>query len=375
MFKKLVCFTAVVLVFGLMSTASYGQLLGVYEFDGDFDGASWDEATNWEETVDPFGVPTSGDPATPPSAVTSVDIPLAGVVVDGTMAGQTALDTKIGTAGGTGSVALNGTGALTIKDLFVGKDETLVAPNGGAFAMTGGTLTSTDDIEVGNGQVNGGSPNAFSSVGTMTMSAGLVDVNDDFFIRLGSSLTMTGGFIDIGDRLVTDDDATLDLDGGDILADDDFFFYGASQITVDSGSMIVFDKLRFDNVLTTGKMTINGGFVRSQEFGFCATDCNIDYTMNGTVEINGDGFYQSEAPGVGSPKSQLSLFFAKQLIADGTFITSDTRVLVPISVIVPEFDGRTDVQFTQIFLVPEPASMLLLGLGGLGLMLRRKRAC
>ena len=187
---------------------------------------------------------------------------------------------------------------------------------------------------------------------------------------------MTGGTLFVGDRLVTYANASLLVDGGDITADDDFFFFGSSQITVDSGSMIVFDKLRFDDVLTTGKLTINSGFVRSQEFGFL--DSLDSYIMNGTVEINGDGFYQSEAPGPNSPFSQLSVAAAKALIADGTFITSEALMkLDAFSVVVPEFDGRTNVGFTQISLVSsvsEPASVLLLGLGGFGLLLRRHRA-
>ena len=43
------------------------------------------------------------------------------------------------------------------------------------------------------------------------------------------------------------------------------------------------------------------------------------------------------------------------------------------TVVVPEFFGATDVVFTQISLVPEPASLLLLGLGALCLVMRRTR--
>ena len=209
-------------------------------------------------------------------------------------------------------------------------------------------MIAGDDITVGAG-----------SVGTMTMSNGAASTGDDFFVNIDSSLTMTGGTLFVGDQLVLEDNASLLVDGGDITADDDFFFFGASQITVDSGSMIVFDKLRFDDVLTTGKLTINNGLVRSQEFGF--VDDVDNYIMNGVVEINGNGIYQSEAPsGSFSPVSQLSVAAAQALIDEGIhFITSEVAPLKlgAFSVVVPEFDfiamprSNLDVRTTN-FLVP-----------------------
>jgi hypothetical protein len=363
MLKKIASFTAIVFVFSLMTTTSYGQLMGLYEFDGGGDGTSWDDANNWEQVLDPFGAPISGDPATPPDAVTSADIPMLGVVlVDNTQPGQTARNVNIGTSDGAGSLTISG-GDLTGLDINVGDDD--VGFNLGLLTLTNGDLVAGDDITVGAG-----------SVGVMVMSDGTADVGDDFFVNANSSFTMTGGSLTIGDRLVTEDNAGLLVNGGDIVADDDFFFFGTSQITVNSGSMIVKDKLRFDDVLTAGKLTINSGLVRSQEFGFVNGD--DEYVMNGTLEINGDGVYQSEAPGDDSPVSQLSEAAAWDLIADGTITTSESGSLhLGVStVIVPDFFGNTNVQFTQIsIVVPEPTSLLLLSFGSLALLLRRKRTC
>jgi hypothetical protein len=364
MFKKITSFTAVALALGFLTSVSYGQLLGLYEFDGGGDGTSWDDANNWEQFTDAEGDPLCGNPATPPDAVTSADIPLAGVVIDNTMPGQTALDVNIGTAAGAGALSMSGGDLLGGRDLFVGRDA--VNSNAGIMGLSGGTLDFGDDITVGAG-----------SVGTMTMSNGAASTGDDFFVNVDSSFTMTGGTLFVGDKLVTEDNGIVNVDGGDVVADDDFYFFGASQITVDSGSMIVQDKLRFDEVLTTGKLTINNGLVRSQEFGYCSTaDCSTSYVMNGTLEINGSGIYQSQQPtSPTSPVSQLTVAHAKELIADGTIITSEVAPLQlgVTTVIVPDFFGNTNLQFTQISIVPEPTSMLLLSLGSLGLLLRRKR--
>ena len=105
---KFACFASVVLVLSLMANIGHGQTLGVYAFDGGGDGASWDDAANWEQVTDPNGNPISGNPATPPDAVTSADIPLLGVSIDSTQPGQTALDVRIGAAAGAGSLTISG---------------------------------------------------------------------------------------------------------------------------------------------------------------------------------------------------------------------------------------------------------------------------
>jgi|GEM_PF-4632024 len=362
MFKKIAILTAVVLMSSLMTTVSHAQLQGLYEFDGGGDGTSWDDAANWEQVLDPSGNPISGNPATPPSGVTSADIPMLGVVlIDSSQPGQTALNTNIGTAAGAGSLTISGGDLLAGKDVNVGRDANGI--NIGLLAVNSGTLDAGDDITLGNG-----------SVGIMVMSGGAASTGDDFFVNANSSLTMNGGTLNVGDRLITDANGGIVVNGGDIVADDDFYFFGSSQIAVNSGSMIVKDKMRLDD--PNAKVTVNGGLLRSQEFGFCSTsDCSTSYVLNGTLEINGSGIYQSQAPvDASSPVSQLSVAMAQALIADGTITTSEAAPLHlgVQSVIVPDFFGNTDLTFTQISIVPEPGSLLLLGLGGLGLLLRRK---
>ena len=335
--KILASLAAVSLLLGLSATVSYAQM-GVYEFDGGGDGTSWDEAANWDVALNPDGTPAAGgDPAAPPDPLTAARIPVLGVVIDGTMPGQTALDVNVGTANGPGSLI-----------------------------VSGGDLTSGDDVELG--QAGGG------NAGTMMMSDGTVTTDDDLTINTNSSFHMTGGTFNVGDRLNMFDNATLTLDGGEIIADDDFFFFGSSQVTVNGGLMEVADKLRFDDTLTTGKVTINSGIVRTQEYGF-VTDLG-EYVMNGNTEINGDGVLQVEIGGGGAPESQLTIASALALIAEGVHLTTAESAPLHLGaslVVVPDFFGRTDVTFVQIAVVPEPGCLMLLGFAGLGFLSWRKR--
>lgn len=360
--KKFVGLAALAMLLGLMPTVSYGQLDGLYEFDAGGDGTSWDDAANWAEITDPNGNPLGGgDPATPPAPVTSADVPLLGLlIVDGTQAGQTALDVSIGTVNGGGSLTLTG-GDLTTRDIFVGRDAGGI--NIGLLAMSGGDLVVGDDLTLGAG-----------SVGIMTMSGGTASTNDDFNINANSSLTMTGGELNVGDRINTSDNAGLIVDGGSIVADDDFFFFDNSQVTLNSGLLETKDKLRFDSDESfSGKLTINGGIARSNEFGIEIDGLLSDF--RGEVEINGDGVFQVElGDGVNNPISQLTLATANALIAEGVHLTtSESDPLAAKLVVVPEFFGRTNVTFVEIAVIPEPASLMLLGLGSIAIVLGRRK--
>ncbi len=326
-----------------MSSAAHAQLDGVYEFDAGGDGSSWNDSANWEQVTNPFGIPISGNPAAPPDTVTSAELPLLGVVIDAGMPGQTALDVFIGTLGGAGSLNMSG-GDLTVRDFLIG------GGSAGSFLQTGGALIAGDDIVVGE-----------SSLGTMSITGdAMASTSDDVIVNANSSLTVSGGILNVGDRLITNDNATVTVDGGTIISSDDFQFLGDSQVTVTSGLMQVRDKLQFDDasLMSMGKLTINGGVVRSEEFG-------LDGGARGLIEINGDGVYEVA-------QSELSLAEAMMLIADGTHLTTSEAGLGARSVAVPDFFGETDMTFTQIYVIPAPGAGLLLSLGALAVGRRRR---
>ncbi|MEX2309187.1 MAG: PEP-CTERM sorting domain-containing protein [Pirellulales bacterium] len=357
MCRTVIRLASVVIAIGLSTTAGYGQLLGVYEFDGGGDGSSWDDAANWEQVLDPFGNPISGNPATPPGPTTSAELPLPGVVIDNTMPGQTALDARIGTTAGVGSLNMSG-GGLTVRDFNIGADS--AGANAGSFTLSDGTLTAGDDISVGAG-----------SVGTMTMSGGTASVNDDFNINANSTLTLTGGTIEIGDRLVMRTNGHLLIEGGEIIAEDDFFILDNATVTMEGGLMSTVDKLNMGNATPMGpaRLVINDGIMRSNEW---TDDSELEFNdptrFMSVIEINGSGKLQVEQATF--PRSE-----ANFLIAEGVHLTTtEPGGLGVQTVIVPEFFGRTDVVFTQVSVIPEPASLVLLGLGALCLVVRRTRA-
>jgi hypothetical protein len=306
--------------------------------------------------LDPFGTPISGNPAAPPSPTTSAHIPLAGVVIDNTMPGQTALDVLIGTPDGAGSMNMSG-GDMTVRDFNVGADGP--GTNAGSFDISGGMLTANDDITVGAG-----------SPGTFNMSGGAVDVNDDFFIATDGTMTMSGGTITTGDRPTLTGNGSLVISGGEILAEDDFFFFDNSTVTMEGGLMATIDKIsNGSSTPNAARLFINDGIMRGNEW----TDdpeLSVDDPTRfmSVIEINGNGKLQIEQ--VNFPVSE-----ARGLIMEGVHLTTTEPggQLRIQTVIVPEFFGDTDVVFTQISLVPEPASLLLLAISGIAAAFCRRR--
>ncbi len=198
-------------------------------FDGGADGTSWNQANNWNLTVNADGTPAiPGDPPTPPTNEFNANI--GGnftVLLDGTMVGQTAFRTRTG----------------------------VTTP--GKFNVTGGSLIVTDDIVVGQ-----------SAKGTMTMSGGEVTTGDDFFVDdagdFGSVFTLSGGELHVGDKMQMGNHGQFIMTGGHLVADDDFYWLGNSTATIDSGLLEQFDKVNMGDATPMGpaRLVINGGVLR-----------------------------------------------------------------------------------------------------------------
>ncbi len=346
--------TAAIVLCGLMTTASYGQLDGLYEFDGDVDN-TWENAANWEQVSDPNGNPISGDPATPPDGVTSADIGVLGVTSTG--GANTALDVSVGTASGAGSLTSSGTLAVG-RDIYVGGDASLTG-NLGTMTVTSGSVTAGDDINVG--MTDDVSP-VRSSPGVLNVNGGTIESGDDVKLFNGATLNVNGGTIISGDNFEARSNTpggvvTITVDSGTLESRDDFRWNNenvVTTVTVNGGLLVTLDKLLLDD--DDGSMiTINGGTVRAEE-----------YAEQGPIEINGDGLLQFESNKL-SPGEAIALF--------GTTLTTTEagKVLGVQLVTIPDFFGETNLEFTQISVVPEPASALLISLGALGFAVRRRR--
>ncbi len=329
-----VCLSIVVVILTLSVQTSISYAVGEYTFDGGGDGTSWDDPANWGITILPDDSPGDGsNPVAPPNPITAARIPLAGVVIDNTMPGQTAFDVHVGTALGNGSLTISG-----------------------------GGLDSGDDIELG---VGGG-------IGSMIMTGGSASTGDDFNIGANSSLYMSAGTVHIGDRLQMSSNGSLVMDGGEIIADDDFYILDTSTVTINGGLMSTIDKLNMGGATPAGpaRLTINGGIMRSNEWTDNPDLEGDDPTrLMSFIQINSAGKLQIE-------QAFFSLVEAQSLILSGRISTLESSPLqLGVStVIVPEYFGRADVLFTQVAVVPEPATVLLLSFGGLIGLLWRKRS-
>lgn len=364
MYKKFGCRASIVfiLVFSLLAAVSYaGGPPVTYTWDGDVDN-DWANADNWDD---------GGNPATPPDLTIDAEIDVAGAgfpVVSA--AGAEAEDILIGSAAGSGELTMTGGDLTTSGELLVGNDVS-GGTNGGTFTMAGGTLVVADDIDLGNGIVNPSS-NSLLSPGVLNMSDGTVTATR-LFANLNSSMTMTGGTFETIAKMWLLENSTLVLDGGNIIVGDDVNISHNVAVTVNGGSFIVRDKINFEpdpnQVLGFNPtLTINSGFVRAEDYDLVADIASL----NGVTEINGSGLLQIRD--VDGTFANWDVATALAIIAEGEHLISSTGTLSARSIIVPDFFGVSNLTFTEVFVIPEPASMLLLGLGGLGLLLRRKRA-
>jgi hypothetical protein len=171
----------------------------------------------------------------------------------------------------------------------------------------------------------------------------------------------------MGDRITMGNQGNFVMNGGNIIADDDFFFLGNSTQTINGGLLEQFDKLNNGNATPSGpaRLKINGGIIRTNEWTD-NPDLNFDDPARfmSVIEINSTGILQVE-------QATMPLTEAQGLIANGRFSTTGPQPLVATTVVVPEFFGRSNVLFTQISVVPEPATWLLASVVGAAVLARR----
>lgn len=213
-----------------------------------------------------------------------------------------------------------------------GFEDTVIALDDSQITITGGTIRQ-DVVAEGNSDVrfsNGTIEDDFllAEFATATFSGG--NVEDDFELFVAALLTMTGGTI--GEDLeVIGPDAVANVSGGDI----------GQGIGVFEGGTV--------NV-TGGDLGTDGG----GEFKFAD---------NGTIRLFGSDFLLD-----GNPLA-LGTYDANLLEGDllsGTLLNGGGFTDMEIVI-----EGKAKKKTHTIELIPEPASLALLALGGLALLTRR----
>jgi len=253
-----------------------------------------------------------------------------------------------------------------------------------SFDMQGGTIAVGPDVGEGKdksmtiGDDVGG-------VGTMTMSDGYIDISGN--LTLGDdgatgTLTMSGGTIDVGPGI--GDDPTKNMNIGRDT--------GIGTVTMSGGTINVSDELN------VGKTTMTDGIpdigtegtgTLTMTSGLIVVDANINiglYGSTGNVYLSGDAVLEGDQLFIGAPASGgiLDMCGDATLILGGddlievcTFINSGL-ITVCGSVVTDEWPGwEMDFNLRNLgkttVTVPEPATIALLGLGGLVLLRRRRR--
>jgi len=172
------------------------------------------------------------------------------------------------------------------------------------------------------------------------------------------TLDVTGGALDVGNLLQigagTDDNGIMNVSGGAITVSGSFavgsqdpyqngsYGFGNGTLNMSGGMVIVYDALEVGFYDGNGDVDLSGGVIIAS---------SLDMTANGSLMVSGDG---------------LLVLLGNQLALVDGYIASGWVSGAAEFMTTGEFAGNTVVT------VPEPTTLLLLGMGGLALF-RRKR--
>ena len=289
---------------------------------------------------------------------------------------------------GTGLFNMSG-GTVKAKDIQVSYQAGLEGVGHGYMNISGGLATLTDDLEVAH---NG-------AVGVLTTSGGEITGNDSFDIgrRGNGTVFMSGGVIsDIsGDLAMAADPGGTDrllMTGGEILIDDDMNLGddgGKASVVMAGGYIYVNDELKItngDEAGTEGTVMLGGVVSSDDHDDDDQTPEIVTIDALGTIDAKRINMSNAGAEDVTAwVDFQLGGLLllrdgdktgdVQGYIDDGYFLTTYVGDYFGEGIAASvgyDFDD-TIADGTAVYLVPEPATIALLGLGLLTLR-RRKRA-
>ncbi len=246
-----------------------------------------------------------------------------------------------------------------------------------SFDMQGGTIAIGPDVGEGKdkavtiGDESGGA-------GTMIMSDGYIDISGGLNIGddgATGDLTMSGGTIDVGPGIGDDPTKSMNI-GRDT---------GTGTVTMSGGTINISDSL---NVGKTPEGDSPGIGTLTMTSGLIVADANINIGLDGStgnVFLSGDAVLMGDALFIGASSNFLDmagpetamLILAGDDLAEVIAFINAGLITVNGFVVTDEWPGwKMDFNIRNIGMttvtVPEPATIALLGLGGL-VLLRRKR--
>lgn len=330
-------FVAIAFVFLITHPIATAQ---TYDWDGDTD-SNWGDPTNWEVEG------TGTNPGSAPDATIRTEI-----AID---SGNTPLiqtgddfevgEVRIGRSEGAGLLTMTGGELDNVDNRF------RVGSGGvGTFVISGGTLTSTQSLVTGSSTTG----NIIMSGGTINIVGSSRDFNmDEGQPAAGSNLSMSAGTINVGDVFLIDGSATVDLSGGSIFSEDDLRVRNDAVFTISGGMFETNDKLEIGEAPGDGgSIFINGGIVRAADFEESVGSTSL-------LEVNGSGVLQFL-------QSAQSVNDVLGYILGGVITTND----IGLGVSTVNVGGTF---YTQVAVVPEPASVVLFGLGSIVITATRRR--
>ena len=250
-------------------------------------------------------------------------------------------------------------------------------PNGGedTFIQNGNSVTLSG--------IAGAADKVFvNNRSSLTISTNL-NMGNDILVDSGGQVTLTAGTTDLGNNKIKigDDDDTgspsFFMDGGTFTMEDKLEIYGTGLFQYKAGSFTV-----TDNIEITGTFKVVGydaaGLLSFEGMEAGNTSGTFEFVPNASGEI--------------TPVTMSAASLSKTLVVDLANVTAATELLLfDASVTQATFNSVTvnnmaaGLSYTLAYdggsgtdvvlsVVPEPATMSLLAIGGLAIIRRRKRA-
>ncbi len=412
------------LTFLALAFVASASIASAQEWDGDAGNpGDWNDATNWVgDTLPGVGGNVVVGGAVLPNATANISGSLSNPTINDFRIGADAaggangtvnqsagsltvqgwaligIDSAAGNTGNTGSLNLSGTAAFDVDvTQNGGAQEFHVGLGGGTGASNQGFVTVADQASLffPRGYIGTNDGNT----GTMTQTGGSVTANDwlsvgrdggatGLYTMSGGTLTITNDGLTIGEN--NGATGTMDVSGSSIIETPNLqvgrFGGGAEGTLSIDGSNVL---------LVTGNMRVGGDAAAETD-----TTGNIEFIAdaNGVSAITATGdLLLNTGASVGSSNLSVDLTADSDFALWGATGTLQEILLIDYAgALLGNFTGLTEGSIVdigggktatisyvggdgtdvvlQVFAVPEPSSMIVLGLGALALVSRRRRS-